>query len=91
MPSPSALLVFLGGLALGRAWFGVGLVVGYGLGIAATLVTAGWLLSRAGDALAGRSRRFTRLGRWAGYLPAATAVLVILGGLHVTIRAALQA
>jgi ABC-type nickel/cobalt efflux system permease component RcnA len=93
IPSPSALLVFLGGLALGRAWFGVGLVIGYGIGIAMTLVTAGWLLSRAGDAAAGRSG----LGRWpgaarvVGYLPAITAVLVIAGGLHVAFRAALQA
>ena len=88
VPSPSALLVFLGGLALGRAWFGVGLVLGYGVGIAATLVTAGWLLARAGD-------RFTdgdvlsgapRLARIAAYLPAITAVLVVLGGLHIAVR-----
>ena len=89
VPSPSALLVFLGGLALGRAWFGVGLVLGYGVGIALTLVTAGWLLARAGD-------RFTdgdvlsgapRLARIAAYLPAVTAVLVVLGGLHIAVRA----
>jgi ABC-type nickel/cobalt efflux system permease component RcnA len=93
IPSPSALLVFLGGLALGRAWFGVGLVVGYGIGIAITLVTAGWLLSRAGDALTGSNGigRWPRLGRMVRYLPAATAVLVILGGLHVALRAIAQA
>lgn len=89
VPSPSALLVFLGGLALGRAWFGVGLVLGYGVGIAATLVTAGWLLARAGarftdgDVLSGSPR----LARLASYLPAVTAVLVILGGLHIAVRA----
>jgi nickel/cobalt exporter len=89
VPSPSALLVFLGGLALGRAWFGIGLVVGYGIGIAATLVTAGWLLSRAGDQVSGQGAldRFPRLARAAGYLPIATAVLVIAGGLHIAVRA----
>ncbi len=88
IPSPSALLVFLGGLALGRAWFGVGLVLGYGVGIAATLVTAGWLLARAGDRVGGGALdRWPRLTRLAGYLPAATAVLVIAGGLHIAVRA----
>lgn len=89
VPSPSALLVFLGGLALGRAWFGIGLVVGYGIGIAATLVTAGWLLSRAGDQVTGQGAldRFPRLARAAGYLPIATAVLVIAGGVHIAVRA----
>lgn len=89
VPSPSALLVFLGGLALGRAWFGVGLVLGYGIGIALTLVTAGWLLSRAGDSIAGGSflDRWPRVASLLGYLPMATAILVILGGLHLTFRA----
>ena len=89
VPSPSALLVFLGGLALGRAWFGVGLVLGYGAGIAITLVTAGWLLSRAGDGIAGASvlQRSPKVTALLGHLPTATAVLVILGGLHLTFRA----
>ncbi|HEU4911935.1 MAG TPA: nickel transporter, partial [Actinomycetes bacterium] len=37
LPSPSAVLVFLGALALGHPWFGVLLVVAFGLGMAATL------------------------------------------------------
>lgn len=91
VPSPSALLVFLGGLALGRAWFGVALVFGYGVGIALTLVTAGYLLARAGDGVRGRriEDRFPRLARIAVYLPAATAVLVILGGLRLAVLAVL--
>ena len=37
VPAPSALVVLLGAIALGRTWFGVVLVVAYGLGMAATL------------------------------------------------------
>jgi ABC-type nickel/cobalt efflux system permease component RcnA len=87
VPSPSALLVFLGGLALGRAWFGIGLVLGYGVGIALTLVTAGWLLSRAGGALRARAGGWPLARRLVGVLPTVTAVLVILGGLHLSFRA----
>jgi len=49
VPSPSALLVLLGGIALGRAWFGALLVLFYGIGIAAALVGTGLLLVLARD------------------------------------------
>ncbi len=89
VPSPSALVVLLGAIALGRAWFGFLLITAYGLGMAATLVTAGLVLERARSRierlLATRSSaRFTRV---AGALPLVTAVLVVLGGILVTARA----
>lgn len=46
VPSPSALVVLLAAIALGRLPFGIALVVAYGLGLAATLVAAGLLLVR---------------------------------------------
>ena len=49
VPSPSALLVLLGGIALGRAWFGALLVLFYGIGMAAALVGTGLLLVLARD------------------------------------------
>lgn len=45
VPSPSALVVLLGAVALGRAWFGVLLVIAYGIGLALTLMGAGMLLA----------------------------------------------
>ena len=45
VPSPSAVVVLLGGIALGQAWFGVALVLAYGLGMAATLTGVGLLLA----------------------------------------------
>ena len=86
VPSPSALLVLLSATALGRAWFGVVLVVVYGLGMAVTLTAAGLLLLRAQAALdrrgwtVGRGRSLTRL------LPLATAGVVVLVGLGLVVR-----
>ncbi|MDP8959374.1 MAG: nickel transporter [Actinomycetota bacterium] len=102
VPSPSALLVLLGAIALGRAWLGVALVAAYGIGMAVVLVGAGLLLLRA-RRLLHRSRantghmgspmgpRLRLMGRAAGLarlLPVATAGLVMVGGLLLTARAA---
>lgn len=94
VPSPSALLVLLGGIALGRAWFGMVLVVAYGVGMAAALVAVGLALVKCRTWLERQSARLTRNGhgraatfasRW---LPAATSAVVILIGLGVAARAA---
>jgi nickel/cobalt exporter len=83
VPSPSALVVLLGAMALGRAWFGVLLVLGYGLGMAVTLTGAGLLLVRARRTLDRRpGRLLTRL------LPVATASVVVLVGLSLAARGA---
>ena len=93
VPSPSALVVLLGGIALGRAWFGVTLVMAYGIGMAAALVGAGYLLVRARDRMARRvARRVTqhssgRLARLGEVLPLVTAALVTTGGLALAARA----
>ena len=47
VPSPSALVVLLGAIALGRIGFGIGLVIAYGVGLAITLMAAGLLIVRA--------------------------------------------
>jgi nickel/cobalt exporter len=94
VPSPSALVVLLGGIALGRAWFGFGLVVAYGIGMAAALMATGLLLVRARsrvEAMAARaaSSRRVRLATRAGQvLPTATAALVVVVGAGVLLRAA---
>ena len=86
VPSPSALLVLLSASALGRAWFGVILVVAYGLGMALTLTAAGLLLLR-GQALL--DRRGWSVGRGQGVvrlLPLGTAGIVVLVGLGLVLR-----
>ena len=46
LPSPSAVLVLLGAIALGHPWFGVALVVAFGLGMATTLAVVGVVVMR---------------------------------------------
>ncbi len=93
VPAPSAVVVLLGGIALGRAWFGVLLVLAYGIGMAIALAGTGLLLVHA--------RR--RVQRWAvapggaawggaafSWLPVAAATFVVAVGIGLTVRALLQ-
>ncbi|MEU4656594.1 sulfite exporter TauE/SafE family protein [Streptomyces sp. NPDC023723] len=52
VPSPSAVVVLVGAAALGKAWFGLLLVVAYGAGLALTLTAAGVAVVRFGGGLA---------------------------------------
>lgn len=89
MPSPSALLVLLAATALGRTVFGVVLVLGYGLGMAAALSAAGLLLVKVRgrlDRYAGHTR-LARADRLLAALPVLTALLVLAVGVGLTLRA----
>ncbi|MEJ7772456.1 MAG: hypothetical protein WKF51_11190, partial [Geodermatophilaceae bacterium] len=92
VPSPSALIVLVASIALGRTVFGVFLVVAYGLGMAITLTVAGLLLIRLRGRLDRRAARSQRSGArsWlaaiAAALPALTATLVLLVGLGLALR-----
>jgi ABC-type nickel/cobalt efflux system permease component RcnA len=99
VPSPSALVVLLGAIGLGRATFGVVLVLAYGLGMAATLTGAGLLLLLAGTGLARRAAEgrlagplaaAVRLGsRWPAAASRLTGLLVVVVGVGIGLRAAL--
>jgi len=89
VPSPSALVVLLGASALHRAWFGVLLVVGYGVGMAIVLVSAGLLLVRGSRLLArARTLRKPSLARLAAAAPMASVLVVAGAGLLVVARSA---
>jgi nickel/cobalt transporter (NicO) family protein len=87
VPSPSALIVLLGAVGLGRTAFGVLLVVAYGAGMAAMLTAAGLVLVRVRDRWSSRPRR--TLARLTALAPAGTAALVLCVGLGLVGRAAL--
>jgi ABC-type nickel/cobalt efflux system permease component RcnA len=87
VPSPSALIVLLGAVGLGRTAFGVLLVVAYGVGMAAMLTAAGLVLVRVRDRWTSRPHR-TRT-RLTALAPAGTAALVLCVGLGLAGRAAL--
>lgn len=88
VPSPSALLVLLGGIALGRTWFGVVLVVAYGIGMALALVGAGYLLHRVRFRVAERLEGDT-WARVSTALPVVTSSLIVVGGLVIAGRSLL--
>ena len=93
VPSPSALVVLLAAIGLGRTGYGILLVVAYGVGMAATLTGAGLLLlavqRRLTRTARGSSSRWARLSaRVNAVTPAATATLVLLVGAGLAVRAA---
>lgn len=85
LPSPSALVVLVAAVTLGRVAFGLGLIAAFGLGLAGAIGGIGVLAVRAREAVARRS--WARLSRW---LPTASAAAILLVGFVLTGRAVAQ-
>jgi ABC-type nickel/cobalt efflux system permease component RcnA len=97
VPSPSAVVVLVGAAALGKAWFGLALVLAFGVGLAFTLTAVGFAVVRAG---AGMSRLLERRPRLVGgkafalasrTVPLASAWLVVALGAGLVLRGAASA
>jgi len=96
VPSPSAVVVLVGAAALGQAWFGVVLVVAYGIGLALTLTAAGFTAVRVGqeaaERLMARRERAGRGHKLLGVLhrasPFGTAAVVLVLGCGLVLRGA---
>ncbi|MFE1025857.1 nickel transporter [Streptomyces sp. NPDC058818] len=97
VPSPSAVVVLVGAAALGQAWFGLLLVLAYGVGLALTLTAAGVAVVRLGG---GASRLLHRRPRWtsgplAGLVrratPLGSAFVVVVLGAGLVLRGAASA
>ena len=90
VPCPSALVVLLGSIALGRVGFGMLLVVAFSLGLAAALTAIGLVFLYAGRYLERRAAGVGS-GRLVGvalrYAPVAGAVGVTVAGLAIVARA----
>jgi ABC-type nickel/cobalt efflux system permease component RcnA len=89
LPCPSALLALLGAVAVGRAGFGLMVVIAFSLGLAATLTGVGLLFLYAGRFL----ERRAVAGPWSGLLrfaPAAAALAVTASGVMIVARALLE-
>ena len=83
LPSPTALIVLLGAVALDRVAFGVALVGAFSVGLATALTVVGLLVLKARDVLGGR-----RGGRLSRALPVFSAAAIVLVGLVLTTQAA---
>jgi ABC-type nickel/cobalt efflux system permease component RcnA len=86
LPCPSALLALLGAVALGRAGFGLAVVVAFSLGLAATLTGVGLLFLYAGRFLAKR-RLPGSTARIMRFAPAVAALAVTASGALIVVRA----
>ncbi|MER5436290.1 sulfite exporter TauE/SafE family protein [Streptomyces sp. NPDC002588] len=94
VPSPSAVVVLVGAAALGHAWFGLLLVVAYGVGLALTLTAAGFAVVKLGS---GATRLMNRRPRWTSRpvltlvrrsLPLWSALLVVALGAGLVLKGA---
>jgi nickel/cobalt transporter (NicO) family protein len=81
LPSPTALVVLLAAIALGRVAYGLALIAAFSLGLAAALIVVGIVALRARDAL---SKRVS--GRGARLVPVLSAASIALLGLVLTLR-----
>ncbi|GHE01892.1 HoxN/HupN/NixA family nickel/cobalt transporter [Streptomyces alanosinicus] len=97
VPSPSAVVVLVGAAALGKAWFGLLLVVAYGAGLALTLTAAGFAVVRLGS---GMTRVLQRRPRWTAHpvtalvrrsVPLASALVVMALGAGLVLKGAASA
>ncbi|MER5418553.1 hypothetical protein [Streptosporangium roseum] len=87
VPSPSALVVLLGAIALGRTWFGIALVLAYGIGMAGTLTATGLLLVKLAGRLDGMAARGHGVAaRLSSLAPIGTAAVVVALGLGLALR-----
>ncbi|MEV8020950.1 sulfite exporter TauE/SafE family protein [Streptomyces sp. NPDC086554] len=92
VPSPSAVVVLVGAAALGEAWFGLLLVLAYGMGLAVTLTAAGFLVVRVGSAAGRRLRMPRRLHRATHrFLPVGSACVVVALGCGLVFKGAATA
>ena len=86
LPCPSALIVLLSAIALGRVGFGIALVVAFSLGLAGVLSAIGLLFVYA----RGFFERLPFRGRVLGILPALSAAFVVLVGVGITLKALVE-
>nr|WP_229713310.1 nickel transporter [Streptomyces fuscichromogenes] len=97
VPSPSAVVVLVGAAALGQAWFGLLLVVAYGIGLALTLTAAGFAVVKLGT---GMTRVMDKRPRWTTHpmatlirrtTPLASALVVVALGIGLVVKGAASA
>jgi nickel/cobalt transporter (NicO) family protein len=85
LPSPAALLVLLGSVALHRVAYGLVLIAAFSVGLAGALTAVGVLAVRARELVSGRIG-----GRLARALPIASSAVIVGVGAVLTLRAVAQ-
>jgi nickel/cobalt transporter (NicO) family protein len=83
LPCPSALVVLLAAISLHRVAFGLVLIVAFSAGLALTITGIGLVAVIAKGAF----RRVSRGGRVVALLPAVSALVIVIAGVAMTLRA----
>jgi ABC-type nickel/cobalt efflux system permease component RcnA len=83
LPCPSALVVLLAAISLHRVAFGMLLVVAFSVGLALTITGIGLAAVLARGAF----RRFSLDGRVVSLLPTASALVIVVAGVVMTLHA----
>lgn len=86
LPCPSALVVLLAAIALGKIGFGLILVLTFSLGLAGVLTLIGLMFVYAGRLF----EKFPAQGRLIKLIPAASALFITVAGLGITLRALME-
>ena len=88
LPCPSALVVMLSAISLGRVGYGLALIVAFSVGLAATLTAVGLLFVYAGRFVAGRR---AGEGRLVKVLPVLSSLVIACAGAAICYEAMAQA
>ena len=89
LPSPSALLVLLTALAVGRVGYGLVVIGAFSVGLAITVTAAGLAALWGRDRLRDRAPRSARVRQLASALPLLGGALVMVAGAVLVVRALL--
>ena len=90
VPSVAALVILLAAISLHRIGFGLALIFAFSLGMATVLAGLGLLLVYAGKLVERFQFQNRIIGSFTRILPLATALVVLLSGLVVAVRAGFQ-
>ena len=83
LPCPSALVLLLAAVSLNRIGFGIVLVLAFSLGLAGVLTAVGLLFVKGSRIL----RRLPRFDVWVRVLPVASALIILVLGIGLTLEA----
>jgi len=81
VPTPSALTIILGTASLGTAWYGIILVIAYGLGMSSVLIFAGYTMMKIYSTLEKSLKPSTKFGKLLRFVPMTTAAFQITAGI----------
>jgi ABC-type nickel/cobalt efflux system permease component RcnA len=85
VPTPSALTIILGTASLGVAWFGVALVISYGVGMSLVLIFSGYTMMKIYERIDEKFHPATRAGRLSKIIPFLAGLFQVGAGIFLVV------